>query len=277
MVFQHQYQYQYQYQTEWGFQYQSFAQLVREIPLEVVFLSVMAALLPFLVCYLWKRPSFVGVLSSIYRSSSYFAKRLEKMEAKRRIEEDYITIKGKGIEFASVVASTSYLAIAGLLILVAKKMIFFGLVVSQSMLPVLMPADLVLCEAISLGSIEVGDIIVFIPPGGSTQTIHRVVSIDGGIKTKGDNVGTVDPWTLTMEDVQGKAVLINGKPVVVKNLGMYFMPRRVYVPGSDPTYEFIRDLVATVHRAGPIFVLAIFALILLLSLGGKGSRYPTPM
>jgi len=61
-------------------------------------------------------------------------------------------------------------------------------------------------------AIRPGDVIVFIPPGGETKIVHRVVSVDsGGIKTRGDNALMVDPWILTPDNIQGRVVYIQRK------------------------------------------------------------------
>jgi signal peptidase I len=222
-----------------------------------------------------RKPFFLDLAASFYRFLSFLNRKIREKDIRTRVSEDYLFLKGRKIEFGSVIASANYLFMAGLFLLVAKKMIFFGLVTSQSMLPVLAPGDLVLCEAISLNNIQVGDIVVFEPPRGGAITIHRVVSVGpSGIKTKGDNVGVVDYWTLQKKDIQGKAVLIMGKPVVIKNIGLYLMPRRTYIPGSDPMYEFIRDLINAVHQYGPAFIISIASLAVLLSFGGQKRRYP---
>lgn len=276
MVFQHQYQYQYQYQTQLGFQYQSFDQLIHELPLTVIVLSIFIALSPFFIYLLHRRGVIPSVMKPIFKAGLLVKTKLRDRSIKSRITDEYTSLRDKRIEFGSVVSLGFYLANVVLFLLVATKMIFFGLVVSQSMLPTLAPADLVLCEAISINSIEKGDIVVFSPPNGGPMTIHRVVRVGpDGIRTRGDNVGTMDPWTLKKEDIVGKAVMVNGKPVILKNFGTYFMPRRTYIPGSDPAYDFVRGMINAVHRFGPIFIISLALLALVFSFGGKKKRYLT--
>jgi signal peptidase len=55
--------------------------------------------------------------------------------------------------------------------------------------------------------IRQGDVIVFIPPGGDSRIIHRVISVDSkGIKTRGDNCNHIDPWILNPDQVLGRVV-----------------------------------------------------------------------
>ena len=58
-------------------------------------------------------------------------------------------------------------------------------------------------------AIRPGDVIVFVPPGGETKIVHRVISADmQGIKTKGDNAGASDPWVLTPDNILGRVTYI---------------------------------------------------------------------
>ena len=54
-----------------------------------------------------------------------------------------------------------------------------------------------------------GDVIVFVPPGGETKIVHRVVACDAqGIKTRGDNAKHADPWVLTPDNILGRVTYI---------------------------------------------------------------------
>ena len=171
--------------------------------------------------------------------------------------------------------TVGFLLTAILAVLVIKQMFFFGVVVSGSMMPTMMPADLVMFEALTLNNINKGDIITFTPPGVATQIVHRVVSIDDGkYKTKGDNRGAIDDWILTSKDISGKAVRFNGRPVIIKYFGWYLMPKgRTYIPGTDPGYEFTREIVQYVHQNGPVFLIIIIILIVVGNFGTKKYRY----
>lgn len=55
--------------------------------------------------------------------------------------------------------------------------------------------------------VRVGDVVVFRPPGGNHDVVHRVVSIgSGGVRTRGDNNSQVDPWVLQPRDIIGRVV-----------------------------------------------------------------------
>jgi hypothetical protein len=58
-------------------------------------------------------------------------------------------------------------------------------------------------------AVRPGDVIVFVPPGGETKIVHRVVSCDvQGIKTRGDNAKHADPWVLTPDNILGRVTYI---------------------------------------------------------------------
>jgi signal peptidase len=84
-------------------------------------------------------------------------------------------------------------------------------VASGSMSPALEVGDLVIIQAVSPASIQVGDIIVFSTPQGS-QTMHRVTKIhalpngDLQFKTKGDANPSEDPYWISQRDVYGKVI-----------------------------------------------------------------------
>ena len=84
-------------------------------------------------------------------------------------------------------------------------------VTTASMEPTINVGDLIYVKGIAPSDIKVGDIITFVPPRDSikgTLITHRVVEIsyetnEVYFKTKGDNNPSVDPWTITSQDVVG--------------------------------------------------------------------------
>jgi len=115
------------------------------------------------------------------------------------------------------------LTVVSVMFILGTKMVFFTAVVSNSMVPTFAKEDLVLAQNIDR-SIKPGDIIMFRTPDTNMPVMHRVVDITReGIKTKGDANPAVDWWTVKPEDVMGKAITINGKPIVIKNFGRYFI------------------------------------------------------
>ena len=88
----------------------------------------------------------------------------------------------------------------GIGILVSVANLHFQTVTSGSMRPTASPGDMAITEAVSTSSLRVGDVIVFYPPGDTTEPVmHRIVSIENGaIKTRGDANNVDDAWQVTL-------------------------------------------------------------------------------
>jgi signal peptidase len=99
----------------------------------------------------------------------------------------------------SLIVAVGVVAVAvGILVFVAN--LHFQTVTSGSMRPTVSPGDMAVTEAAQVGSLRVGDVIVFFPPTNSTEPVmHRIVSLDNGaIKTRGDANSVDDPWQVTL-------------------------------------------------------------------------------
>jgi len=83
---------------------------------------------------------------------------------------------------------------------------------SDSMVPALMPHDLIIVQSTDIDEIKEGDIITFDSHMQGIGIIaHRAIAVgddDGQIRidTKGDNVEEPDPWTVHEEDLRGKVI-----------------------------------------------------------------------
>lgn len=86
--------------------------------------------------------------------------------------------------------------------------IYFCAHTGTSMNPTLYESDLLEIEPYGHCSVQVGDVILFIPPQGKRPAVHRVVRVSPeGIRTRGDNNSRMDSWIIHPEDVLGKVVL----------------------------------------------------------------------
>jgi len=85
-------------------------------------------------------------------------------------------------------------------------------VTSDSMIPTLMPHDLIIVQKTTIDKIQVGDIIAFdTHVAGMGIVAHRTIEkLDGegtiGFSTQGDNVSESDTWTVHDEDIIGKII-----------------------------------------------------------------------
>ncbi len=113
--------------------------------------------------------------------------------------------------------------------ILSSHLFFFAIVTSGSMEPTFKKGDLVFVQDI-LVKPNVGDIIIFTDPRGNiagnmpVTVTHRINGISGDtIRTKGDNNPVPDSWKVNKKDILGKAIVLNGKPFVLKDVGNYFL------------------------------------------------------
>jgi signal peptidase len=88
------------------------------------------------------------------------------------------------------------------------------------MLPTLKPGDVLGVVPYDGARIRPGDVVVFCPPRGvafeasqhadaAHPVVHRVVAVGArGIRTRGDNRRSPDPWVLRAADVLGRVVAV---------------------------------------------------------------------
>jgi signal peptidase I len=75
--------------------------------------------------------------------------------------------------------------------------------------PTLKTGDRLNVEPYDKTKIHIGDVVVFMPPGQGYNVVHRIIYADPEeVRTRGDNNGSVDPWTLKPEDIIGRVISI---------------------------------------------------------------------
>ncbi len=111
----------------------------------------------------------------------------------------------------------------------SAHLLFFAIVTSGSMEPTFKKGDLVFMQDIVLQP-KVGDIIIFPDPQNNivsnkqVTVPHRIIDINGNIiRTKGDHNPNADNWKINKKDILGEAIVIGSKPIVLKDLGRYFL------------------------------------------------------
>jgi hypothetical protein len=106
-----------------------------------------------------------------------------------------------------------------------------------------------------------GDIIMFETKEANMPVIHRVYSVsENGIRTKGDAAQLVDEWTLDKDQIKGKAILFQSKPIVVKNVGVYLLynPDEIRVTNYGSEIYQISQMVKNFKKLGLlIFIICI--------------------
>ena len=124
--------------------------------------------------------------------------RLEPPAIRRAVHK-----RGIGGRLLSILL-TGLLLAAGLATLgvgVATKLGYLHIqtVLSNSMQPTFSAGDVVVTQAIPLASVQVGDVITFVPPDSTRALIHRVTAIRNGlITTRGDANNVADPWEVKL-------------------------------------------------------------------------------
>lgn len=182
---------------------------------DIIFILLIAIFLIVIyrrIVYNW---NFVEKVERIYYESDFNSRVKERIKYINRQPVDDQKVIFKDL---------SILGIALLIIiLVATKTIFFAAVVSDSMAPTFSKNDMVLMQNIDR-SYNVGDIIMFDRPDTAVPVSHRIISIDNeGIHTAGDATKTMDWWKINKDDIVGKAISIQGRPVTIKGYGMFFI------------------------------------------------------
>jgi signal peptidase I len=102
------------------------------------------------------------------------------------------------------------LTVAAVVVLVAFAIAFrmAGLhlqtVLTGSMRPTVSPGDVAVTQDVPVGSLRVGDAIVFYPPGQTMPVLHRITSIGATatgvvLTTRGDANTVDDPWHVAIQ------------------------------------------------------------------------------
>jgi signal peptidase len=170
----------------------------------------------------------------------------------------------KKITWKSILLPLSLTIITSFLLL--SQIFFFTIITTGSMQPTLEPGDMVLMQKIKTTP-NTGDILIFKVPSQPLPIVHRVYSIsEHTLQTKGDANPTPDAWQITPEQIQGKAVLIAGKPLILHGVGEYFIidarQRKVY----GPEYNTIAKLLRGMKSAGVTIFAGCITLYLILSM-----------
>lgn len=194
---------------------------------------------PFYRFVIWHILLFVIILGIFYDSRQGFKKSIAILgsiagKLQRTSHEDQVNATmnmyrehAKKFSMRSVlmpIAMTLFIAY-----LLSSHLLFLAIVTSGSMEPTFKKGDLVFMQNV-LVQPDVGDIIIFPEPTGNrvgsdvVTVTHRIVGISGdNIKTKGDANPIVDSWSVDGNKLLGKAVVLNNKPLVLKDVGRYFL------------------------------------------------------
>ncbi len=208
---------------------------------------------------LWHMILFIGLYILFYESKhgfkntlSYFSRLVYFIRRNNQKNALDYTMSRYRDRTKKVYMSTVILSVTltvSLAFVLYSELIFFSVVVSDSMNPTLKKGDLILMQNIFVKP-ERGDIITIKVPDMQLPVMHRVSSIsDNGFRTRGDANPADDAWLVSKSWIRGENLLISGSPVVIRNLGAYFIvdvstEGRMYGPEFDAVSKLIRGVKA---------------------------------
>jgi len=162
-----------------------------------------------------------------------------------------------------------------LLLLAFTHKLFWAVVISDSMYPTMKRGDMILVQAIHIDP-HVGDIIMFRRPDSYLPITHRIIKIeDGRIYTGGDASGP-DPWFITKKDIIAQAIMIGGRPIVIRGVGKYFIlnaPEMRSIGPFGEEYLFYKNLVNAFKNYALAIVIICSAIYVYLELGRSSRRF----
>ncbi|MDI6888701.1 MAG: signal peptidase I [Methanocellales archaeon] len=229
----------------------------------VIWMGVLIAI--FCTLYMIKRRSAIYPFALLGKIADRFIE---------RSREDRINMIMRRYEELSkkprIVTSALPLIIVMLLgIILYLNIIYFVAIGSGSMAPSFNKGDLVLMQNLFVNPQE-GDIIKFETAYVVHPVVHRIYSIEDGIyRTKGDANPRVDPWVVRRNEIEGQAILLNEKPIIIENLGYYFIEdpaNPIYVTKYGGEYGLIKSLVQMVKSSGLLLFIIMIALYLYMTL-----------
>jgi signal peptidase len=189
---------------------------------------------------------------------------------KKAYTKDYLRqLRAKMIKPKTTRALIPLFIMLFIVFLLVNNFVFFAVITSDSMSPTFNKGDMVLMTEFT--DVDSGDIIMFSVPEEQFPIVHRVSNIQGeNISTKGDFNYKDDLWTINNSNIRSEAVTINGKPIVLKGVGTYFIDEQDDHGRYTQEIEFNR-LILTGMKDIAIFIFFI-TIFLYLFLTARESR-----
>ena len=194
---------------------------------------------------------------------------LHNKKVKSKMDDFRIISKEeKNPVFGSVVVIIIFVLIVFLLLF---DVVYLVAVTSNSMKPTFERGDLVLMQSINKEP-HVGDIVLFTQKRYLVPITHRVTFIsEDGVRTKGD-AANPDPFVVPVENIESKAIQVAGKPIVIRDIGEYFIleTERQHYGKYGQEYSFIKNVFKTIRLYG--YALCILAVLGFIYLTFKESK-----
>jgi signal peptidase I len=161
--------------------------------------------------------------------------------------------------------------------IILNKILFFAIITSGSMSPTLEVKDLVLMQDLKIDTGK-GDIIMFETKEANMPVIHRVYSVkENVIRTKGDASQLVDEWVLDKNQIKGKAILFQGKPIIIKNLGVYLLynPDEIRITNYGSEIYRISQIVKNFKKLGLLIFIICVSIYIITNFRNMGNKRGT--
>ncbi|UCH88601.1 MAG: signal peptidase I [Thermoplasmata archaeon] len=169
---------------------------------------------------------YISINKDFKLNLSKFKDKRSKKDFNRRVDVKLLGWRNISVPSNKI---TPFLPLIPFLIVVYIFMnhyVFFAVITSDSMSPTFEKGDIVLMQSVDTDA-EEDDIIMFNnknPRGIHPPVIHRIENVtEEGYITKGDSTNIPDDWVVEEDEVTAKAVTVSGKPVVIPNVGNYFI------------------------------------------------------
>lgn len=197
-----------------------------------------------------------------------FKKGYSKHSRKTRLKEkmnEYKAISDVG-KPSFIRASLPFSMFLFVILVLLFKIVFLTAITSDSMRPTFKRGDLVAMQKLYTTPKE-GDIIMYERPEYMLPIVHRVVWVgDGRARTKGDARGRADPWVVRESEIMAKAVKVGGEPIVLKDVGNYFIldTREMRYGKYGLEYSFMKNVFSMIRLYGyALCVIAIAGYVIL--------------
>ena len=143
--------------------------------------------------------------------------------------------------------------------------LFFAVVTSDSMDPTFKTGDILLMKGVDV-DVAPDDIIMFTVEKQKDIIIHRVDKImEEEVYTKGDATNKTDNWVVEEENITAEVLEIGGNPIVLKNLGWYFITNPPSNAPFSGEMRFTSLMLLTLKNVGVLVFIICLLLYLLLT------------
>lgn len=166
-----------------------------------------------------------------------------------------------------------FIVLVILILMFGVRIIYFQVVLSDSMKPVFEKGDIILSQSASIEP-KIGDIVTFKPKDAKNVITHRIVNIKGDtVLTKGDNNPFTDDYKVTKKDIIAKVVTVKNQSVVIKDVGSYFIldfSKEGAITKYGGKFDFLQQVFLVIRTWGYV-ITAIALIALIMMMMGKRS------